>query len=58
MPTLQKLAVVWLKNVNFFAKVFGENILKIIISVPGIGFGGIVCLKKYSSSPEKNPPAN
>jgi hypothetical protein len=31
---LQKLAVVWAKNANFFAKFFGENILKIITSVP------------------------
>jgi hypothetical protein len=31
---LQKLAVVWAKNDNFFAKFFGENIWKIITSVP------------------------
>jgi hypothetical protein len=31
---LQKLAVVWAKNANIFAKFFGENILKIITSVP------------------------
>jgi hypothetical protein len=32
---LQKLAVVWAKNANIFAKFFGKNILKIITSVPG-----------------------
>jgi hypothetical protein len=32
---LQKLAVIRAKNANFFAKNFGENILKIITSVPG-----------------------
>jgi hypothetical protein len=32
---LQKLAVVWAKSANIFAKFFGENILKIITSVPG-----------------------
>jgi hypothetical protein len=31
----QNLALFWAKNVNFFAKIFGENILKIITSVPG-----------------------
>jgi hypothetical protein len=30
----QKLAVVWAKNANIFAKFFGENIFKIITSVP------------------------
>jgi hypothetical protein len=28
------LALFWVKNANFFAKFFGENILKIITSVP------------------------
>jgi hypothetical protein len=32
---LQKPAVVWAKNANFFAEFFGENIFKIITSVPG-----------------------
>jgi hypothetical protein len=32
---LQKLAVVKEKNANFFAKCFGENIFKILTSVPG-----------------------
>jgi hypothetical protein len=32
---LHNLALFWVKNVNFFAKFFGENILKIITSVPG-----------------------
>jgi hypothetical protein len=32
---LQKLAVVWAKNANIFAKCLVENILKIITSVPG-----------------------
>jgi hypothetical protein len=31
---LHNLALFWVKNVNFFAKFFGENILKIITSVP------------------------
>jgi hypothetical protein len=31
---LQKQAVIWAKNANIFAKFFGENILKIITSVP------------------------
>jgi hypothetical protein len=30
-----KLAIVWAKNANIFAKFFGENIFKIITSVPG-----------------------
>jgi hypothetical protein len=32
---LQKVAVVWAKNANIFARFFGENILKFITSVPG-----------------------
>jgi hypothetical protein len=31
----QKLAAAWAKNANIFARFFGENILKIITSVPG-----------------------
>jgi hypothetical protein len=31
----QNLALFWVKNANFFAKLFSENILKIITSVPG-----------------------
>jgi hypothetical protein len=31
---LQKLALFCVKNANIFAKFFGENILKIITSVP------------------------
>jgi hypothetical protein len=31
----QNLALFEVKNANFFAKFFGENILKIITSVPG-----------------------
>jgi hypothetical protein len=34
---LQKLAVVGAKNANFFAKIFGKNILKIITSVTELG---------------------
>jgi hypothetical protein len=30
----QNLALFWVKNANFFAKFFGENIWKIITSVP------------------------
>jgi hypothetical protein len=33
---LHKLAVGWAKNANIFAKFFGENILKIITSVPNL----------------------
>jgi hypothetical protein len=32
---LHKLALFRVKNANFFAEVFGENILKSITSVPG-----------------------
>jgi hypothetical protein len=32
----QNLALFWVKNANFFAEFFGENILKIITSVPGL----------------------
>jgi hypothetical protein len=38
---LQKLALFCVKNANIFAKFFGENILKIITSVPGFGKIGI-----------------
>jgi hypothetical protein len=31
---LNTLALFWVKNVNFFAEFFGENIFKIITSVP------------------------
>jgi hypothetical protein len=31
----QNLALFWVKNANIFAEFFGENILKIITSVPG-----------------------
>jgi hypothetical protein len=31
----QKLAVVWAKNANHFAKRFGENIFQIVTAVPG-----------------------
>jgi hypothetical protein len=32
---LHNLALFWVKNAKFFAEFFGENILKIITSVPG-----------------------
>jgi hypothetical protein len=32
---LKNLALFWVKNANFFANFFGENIFKIITSVPG-----------------------
>jgi hypothetical protein len=32
---LHNLALFWVKNANFFAEFFDENILKIITSVPG-----------------------
>jgi hypothetical protein len=32
---LHNLALFWVKNANFFAEFFGENISKIITSVPG-----------------------
>jgi hypothetical protein len=31
---LHNLALFWVKNANFFAEIFGENIKKIIASVP------------------------
>jgi hypothetical protein len=31
---LHNLALFWVKNANFFAKIFSENILKILTSVP------------------------
>jgi hypothetical protein len=43
----QKLALFWVKNANFFAKFFGENIFKIITSVPGTD----VMIKKNIFSP-------
>jgi hypothetical protein len=39
----QNLALFWVKNADFFAKFFGENILKIITSVPGVDVGMYVC---------------
>jgi hypothetical protein len=33
---LHNLALFWAKNADFFAKFFGENIFKIITSVPGL----------------------
>jgi hypothetical protein len=33
---LHNLALFWVKNANFFAEFFGENILKIITSLPGV----------------------
>jgi hypothetical protein len=33
---LHKLALFWVKNANFFAEFFGENIKKIITSVPDV----------------------
>jgi hypothetical protein len=33
----QNLALFWVKNANFFANIFGENIFKIITSVPDLG---------------------
>jgi hypothetical protein len=32
---LHNLALFWVKNANFFAEFFGENISKIITSTPG-----------------------
>jgi hypothetical protein len=36
---LHILALFWVKNTNFFADFFGENILKIITSAPWCGYG-------------------
>jgi hypothetical protein len=33
---LHNSALIWVKNANFFAEFFGENIFKIITSVPGM----------------------
>jgi hypothetical protein len=35
IKNLHNLALFRVKNANFFAEIFGENILKIITSVPG-----------------------
>jgi hypothetical protein len=37
MIKILHLALFWAKNANFFAEFFGENIFKIITSVPGGG---------------------
>jgi hypothetical protein len=54
MINLKKLALFWVKNANVFAKFFGENILKIITSVPGNPTGPWNCIppqrKQYSGS--------
>jgi hypothetical protein len=36
IKSFQNLSLFWVKNANFFAKFFGENIFKIITSVPGV----------------------
>jgi hypothetical protein len=36
IKSLHNLALFWVENANFFADYFGENILKLITSVPGI----------------------
>jgi hypothetical protein len=41
---LHNLALFRVKNANFFAGFFGENILKIITSVPG---AGVMILKLF-----------
>jgi hypothetical protein len=43
---LHYLALLWVKNANFFAEFFGENIFKIITSVPG-WFSYHCFLQKY-----------
>jgi hypothetical protein len=46
---LQNLALFWVKNANFFADFFGENIQKIMTSVPGsFGFN---LFSHYSAAP-------
>jgi hypothetical protein len=47
---LHNLALFWIKNANFFAEFFRENILKIITSVPGSGKPG------HSTYGPNNPP--
>jgi hypothetical protein len=55
MIFFQNLALFWVKNANNFAKFFGENILKIITSVPGVlpqSYGVYVsCLWVVRSTP-------
>jgi hypothetical protein len=41
---LHNLALFRVKNANFFAEFFGENIFKIITSVPG---AGVMILKRF-----------
>jgi hypothetical protein len=43
---LQNLAVVRAKNANIFAKFFGENLFKIITSVPGSVFLARSCRRR------------
>jgi hypothetical protein len=43
IKSLHNLALFWAKNDNFFEKIFGENILKIITSVPVLLFGNFFC---------------
>jgi hypothetical protein len=38
---LQNLPLFWVKNANFIADFFGENIFKIIRAVPGSDFWGV-----------------
>jgi hypothetical protein len=45
----QNLALFWVKNANFFAKCFGENILKIITSVPAL-FDVMMTIFSYKSN--------
>jgi hypothetical protein len=56
---LQKLALFCVKNANIFANFFGENILKIITSVPGYAAvfpGGInIDLRKMNKVRIVNP---
>jgi hypothetical protein len=47
---LHNIALFWFKNANVFAEFFGENILKIITSVPGS-----VCFRLFSHSSSAEP---
>jgi hypothetical protein len=43
------LDLFWVKNSNYFAKFFGENIFKIITSVPGLEVSAKPLIKKLTS---------
>jgi hypothetical protein len=51
---LQSLPLFWVKNANFFAEFFGENILKIITSVPDLTTHNTVSRDYTDRGPKSN----